>query len=306
MTHTDKVELKSNMNHIDTQFLAHSPADGDLGLYLGQILQQAGQMTDAQVEQVLKHQRATGLRFGEAAVALRLTTPAAVLHALGRQFHYPYAPTDKQAFSPELVTAVSPFCKQAEAFRAVRTQVLNSAFKTEGGNHALAVISPNTGDGKTFFAANLAVVLSQLGGDTLLIDADMRNPRQHRLFGIPNTHGLSTILAGRISEKLVTTIAHLPNLHVLTAGPTPPNPTELVERPAFSILIDEFTRKFDFVILDTPAAVHGADCAAIVYKTRSALCIARSGKSHARALEDLTMLFSSGDVALAGMIYNNY
>jgi protein-tyrosine kinase len=273
---------------------------------IGEIMLSVNSLTAAQVEQVLSHQKATGLRFGEAAVALKLASDADVLFALSQQFHYPYSPQDRASLNPELVTASSPFSKQAEAFRAIRRQVLQRAFHQDGPKRALAVISPNIGDGKTFFTANLAVVLSQLGAKTILIDADMRGPRQHSVFGVEGSSGLSGVLSGRVGHQVITSIQYLPSLYLLSGGTIPPNPLELIERPAFGILIRELVNKFDYVLVDTPAAVHGADSTAIAQKCGAALCLARKGKTKSNGLQDLVETISAGSVQIAGAIINEY
>jgi protein-tyrosine kinase len=273
---------------------------------LGEIIGRTNQLSSEQIEQVLAYQKENGLRFGEAAVALGLVSNESVLFALAQQFHYPYSPVDKQNLNPELVSAVQPFSKQAEAFRAIRGQVLLRAFPEGEPRRALAVISANAGDGKTFFAANLAIVLAQIGGRVLLVDADLRGPRQHEVFGIENTLGLSGVLSGRAEQQVIRQIADMPSLYLLPGGAIPPNPIELVERPAFGLLIKELVSKFDYVIVDTPAAYYGADASAVALKCGAALCVARQGKSKVSGIQDLLATISAGTVKLAGVIMNEY
>src|SRR5262249_7486180 len=159
------------------------------------------------------YQRDRGVRFGEAAVALGFASTDDVLFALAQQFHYPYAPEEQRKSSPELVTLNQPFSHQAEVFRAIRSQLMVRVFgEQEQPRRALAVVSPDAGDGKTYFSANLAVALAQLGGRTLLVDADLRGPRLHEVFNIPNTSGLSGILSGRAETQVVQQIAGIPSL----------------------------------------------------------------------------------------------
>jgi protein-tyrosine kinase len=158
------------------------------------------------------------------------------------------------------------------------------------------VVSPDSGDGKTYFAANIAVAFSQLGGRTLLIDADMRSPRLHEVFSIENGAGLSGILGGRSEANVIRQVAHLPSLFVLPVGVTPPNPLELAERPAFSLLLRELLGKFDHVVVDTPAAQHGADAGVI----------ARQGRSSLNSLNDFVHLLRESPVTLAGVVMNEF
>ena len=274
---------------------------------IGAIISETRNLSAEQVEQILAHQRDKGVRFGEAAIALGFASTDDVLFALAQQFHYPYAPEERRKISPELVTLNQPFSLQAESFRAIRSQMMMRVFvESEGPRPALAVVSPDTGDGKTYFAANLAVALAQLGGRTLLVDADMRGPRQHEVFNLNNNAGLSGILSGRAESQVVQQVAGVPSLFVLPVGITPPNPVELVERPAFGLLIRELASKFDHVIVDTPALIYGSDATVIAARCGSAIVIARRNESRVGALQDLVAMLSGTPAKLAGVIMNDY
>lgn len=273
---------------------------------IGTIIAETRNLTAEQVEKVLAHQKAKGIRFGEAAIALGYASNDDVLFALSQQFHYPYAAEGQRKANPELVALNQPFSVQAESFRAIRSQIIMRLFNEGQERHAIAVVSPDSGDGKTYFAANLAVTLAQLGGRTLLVDADLRGPRQHEVFGIDNSAGLSGILSGRAESKVIQQVAGVPSLFVLPVGITPPNPLELVERPAFGLLIRELLGKFDHVVVDTPAAQYGSDCAVIAARCGAALVIARQGKSAVLSLQDLVANLVETPAKLAGVIVNEF
>lgn len=274
---------------------------------IGDIIRRVNNLSSEQIDSILTHQKEKGLRFGEAAIALGLATEKDVLFALSQQFHYHYSPNEQlHNVSDELVVAKTPFSRQAEAFRAIRSQLMMRLFNGNGPRCALAVVSPDSGDGKTFFSANLAVALSQLGGRTLLVDADLRGPRQHAVFGIENTSGLSGILSGRAEANVIQQVRDLPSLYVLPVGNVPPNPLELFERPAFSLLISELTSKFDYLLVDTPAAIYGADAGVVAAKCGAALVVARKGTSRFSALQDLVAYLSESPARLAGVIMNEY
>ena len=237
---------------------------------IGSIIAETRNLSAEQVEKILRYQREKGIRFGEAAIALGFASTDDVLFALSQQFHYPYAAEDRRKANPELVALNQPFGVQAESFRAIRSQIMMRLFNEGQERRAIAVVSPDSGDGKTFFSANLAITLAQLGGRTLLVDADMRGPRQHAVFGIDNNAGLSGILSGRAEAKVIQQVVGVPSLFVLPVGITPPNPLELVERPAFGLLIRELLSKFDHVVVDTPAAQYGSDCAVIAARCGAA------------------------------------
>ena len=273
---------------------------------IGSIIAETRHLTAEQVEKVLRHQREKGIRFGEAAIALGYASSDDVLFALSQQFHYPYAAEDRRKANPELVALNQPFGVQAESFRAIRSQIMMRLFNEGQDRRAIAVVSPDSGDGKSFFSANLAVTLAQLGGRTLLVDADMRGPRQHQIFGIDNNAGLSGILSGRAESKVIQQVAGVPSLFVLPVGITPPNPLELVERPAFGLLIRELLSKFDHVVVDTPAAMYGSDCAVIASRCGAALVIARQDKSRIDQLEELVSNLAETPAKLAGVIFNEF
>ena len=273
---------------------------------IGSIIAETRHLTVEQVEKVLHHQREKGIRFGEAAIALGYASTDDVLFALSQQFHYPYAAEEQRKANPELVALNQPFGVQAESFRAIRSQIMMRLFNEGQERRAIAVVSPESGDGKTFFSANLAVTLAQLGGRTLLVDADMRGPRQHQVFGLSNNAGLSGILSGRAESKVIQQVPGVPSLFVLPVGITPPNPLELVERPAFGLLVRELLSKFDHVVVDTPAAQYGSDCAVIAARCGAALVVARQNKSSVNSLEELVSNLAETPAKLAGVIFNEF
>jgi protein-tyrosine kinase len=277
---------------------------------IGDIIRDARSLSAAEVEKVLAYQREKGVRFGEAAVALGLASEDDVLSALAKQFHYPLANAERRVSSPELVTLNQPFSVQAEAIRAARSQVtmrLHGASATkEQEPAAVAIISPEHGDGKTYFAANLAVSLAQLGGRTLLVDADLRAPRQHEVFCVSNAAGLSNVLSGRAEAQVIQAVEGVAGLFVLPGGSIPPNPLELIERPAFALLMRELCAKFDHVIVDTAAASNGADACVVAAKCGSAIVIARKNACKYEALQDLVASLAGSSVNVLGAVMNEY
>jgi len=273
---------------------------------IGEFIREARNLSDAQIDEILAHQRDHGLRFGEAAVALKLASRDDVLWALSQQFQYPYASGDSTNFNTELVAAVDPFNVQTEALRGIRSQLMLGVMAPEQPRRALAVLSPNVGDGKSFFAANLAIVFSQLGERTLLIDADMRTPRQHLLFGVPNTSGLSSILAGRTDSNAIHLVKDLPSMFVMPVGTLPPNPLELLQRNAFGLLMQELLTKFDHIVVDTPSSTHGADSRVLAAKCGVALMIGRRGTTGMKAVRGLAAEVTRGPAKFAGVVINDH
>lgn len=273
---------------------------------IGAIIAETRNLSAEQVARVLAYQQEHNLRFGEAAIALGFASADDVMLALAQQFHYPSA-LGKESANPELVTLNQPYSAQAEFFRALRSQVIMRVFG-EGKNprQALAVVSANRGDGKSFVVANLAVSLAQLGGRTLVIDADMRGPRLHQIFNTSNDAGLSGVLSGRATGRLVQAVAAVPGLFLLPVGATPPNPLELVERPAFSLLMRELVSKFDYVLVDTPAADIGADALVIANRCGAALPLARRNASQLDGVRDLVRSMKDAGVNVTGAVFNDF
>lgn len=289
--------------HIDSRMTDTTANDKSIG----DIIRQANNLSSDQVGQVLSYQREHGVKFGEAAVALGLIKREDVLWALSQQFRYAYSSDSSEKISPELVVASKPFGDEAESFRDIRSHLISSLFSGSDTKRALAVVSPNVGDGKSFFAANLAVGFSQLGGRTLLVDADMRTPRQQDIFAIDDaTSGLSGVLSGRAESNVIRPVDDLPSLYVMPVGVVPPNPLELVQGPAFGLLISELLLKFDYVVVDTPAAIHGSDARVIASKCGAALLVGREGSSRIGASKALLDSLVKMQVRVAGAVMNQY
>lgn len=273
---------------------------------IGSILANLRNLTADQVEKIASHQRDKSVRFGEAAVALGYASNDDVMFALAQQFHYPYAAEDKRSANSELVTLNQPFGVQSESFRAVRSQIMMRMFNEGQERRAIAVVSPDAGDGKTYFAANLAVALAQLGGRTLIVDADLRHPRLHEVFGVGNKAGLSGILSGRAESQIIQQVAGVPSLFLLPVGSTPPNPLELLERPAFGLLMRELLTKFDHIVVDTPAACYGSDGAVIASRCGAALVVARKDKARVSSLHDMVANISETPAIVVGVVFNHH
>jgi chain length determinant protein tyrosine kinase EpsG len=275
---------------------------------IGALLDAKAALGAERVQQILEFAHAKGVRFGEAAVALGMVTQDQVLHALSEQFGYAYASEERRQLMPELVGLNQPFSMQAEAFREIRSQLMALLYSGPVGQPrpALAVVSPSSGDGKTFFSANIAVSLAQVGGKTLLIDADLRGPRLHELFRLDNKTGLSSVLAGHVSADVIQAVPDVENLFVMPVGVTPPNPLELIERPAFGMLLRELTNKFAHIIVDTPAMVFGVDAQVVAARCGAALVVARKDQSRVDALQRLVAVLSQGPARVAGVILNEH
>lgn len=275
------------------------------GRSIGAILIDAGRLSAKSAENILRVQKEKGKRFGDAAIGLGLLNEEDIQFALASQFDYPYLPAGNNSLSRELVAAYTPFSPVVEQLRALRSQLILRWFDTEAQRKALAIVSSGNSDGRSFIAANLAIVFSQLGERTLLIDADLRTPRQHELFKLGNKSGLSDMLAGRIGPEALLDVPSLRALTVLPAGVVPPNPQELLGRPVFSELLQSLNHDFDVVIIDTPAASNYADAQTIAVRAGAALMLARKNRTSLPDIARLTCSLQQSGAALVGSVLND-
>ena len=275
-----------------------------VGQLMGAILVDAGRLTELSVEQILSFQQERGGRFGEAGQALGLLTEEDVRFALSVQFDYPYlAPESK--LSHDLVAAYHPNSTQVEELRALRSQLMLRWFSIGTGRNGLAVVSAGRKDGRSYLAANLAIVFSQLGERTLLIDADLRTPRQHKLFNLGERAGLSDVIVGRAGLDAITAIPGLSSLSVLPSGTIPPNPQELLGRSEFSSLLGALGEDFGVMIIDTPAANSCADAQTVAARAGAALMVARQNTSSIPQLARFTRSLREFGVTLVGSVLND-
>src|SRR5436190_3004001 len=156
----------------------------------------------------------------------------------------------ESTIEPMLCCYFKPKSLDSEAYRAVRTALF---FSTQGQGHkVIQVTSPNKGDGKSLMIANLAITTAQSGKRVLMIDADCRRPRQHKIFNIPNDVGLSSVLTKSADVRDTIREACVPGLYVMGSGPIPPNPSELLVSTRFKELLDSVRDQYDYVFVDTP------------------------------------------------------
>jgi chain length determinant protein tyrosine kinase EpsG len=265
-----------------------------------------GRLSIQDAERILHFQREKQLRFGDAGAQLGLITQADIDFALSRQFDFPYLLPGQSEVSEQVVAAYAPFAPEVESIRALRSQLMLRWLDSAPATRALAIVSATRNEGRSFIASNLAVTFSQLGERTLLIDADLRNPSQHRLFGLDNRVGLSALLSGRGGLDAIQAIPGLPGLSVLPSGALPPNPAELLARPVFGQLLQQLEAHAQVILIDTPAASETADAQTIAVRASTAVIIARKNAARRWRVQGVSETVAQGKVAIVGAVLNNW
>ncbi len=206
------------------------------------------------------------------------------------------------ALDSGLVAHFSPQGRTAEAYRAVRTALY---FNTQGGGHkVIQVTSPHAGDGKTTLAANLAICVAQSGKRTLLLEADFRRPRCHKMFGLDNMAGVSDAISGEDEIMDVVQETVVKNLSVVTCGTRPDNPSELLTSVAFERLLEVVREKFEFVIIDTPPILAVTDPSVVAPRVDGVLIVMRLTKSARRAALRAREVLDSLGTNVVGIVVN--
>ena len=273
---------------------------------IGTILRAHHSLDNADIQHVVELQEAKGLRFGEAAVRLGLISVRDLRRALAQQYDLPHLLPENDRSDSELVVAFDPFNRCAEQMRALRAQLMIQWSTERPGSRPLAIVSPERQDGRSYMVANLAVAFAQLGSRTLLVDADLRRPRQQRIFGVPDSIGLSAVLTQRAGRDAIVQIREFGQLSLLPAGAPPPNPAELLSGQAFHRLVNELKDEFDVILFDTSAAGSCSDAQTVAFRAGSALLLARKNRTR---LADTTRLVRQLELAgsqLVGTVCNAY
>ncbi|UTW55859.1 polysaccharide biosynthesis tyrosine autokinase [Kordiimonas sp. SCSIO 12610] len=272
---------------------------------IGQILLGLGKLNEEQVQDILALQDSQDLSFGAAAQKLNLVSTQDIDEAIAQQFNYAILAPGADSFSDELHVAYKPFGDEAEAIRALRSQLLLGCL--EQGRRAIAVMSPNKNSGTSYLTANLAISFAQLGLKACLIDANLRTPRVANIFGLKErTPGLSDVLLGQHGVEEVILRNLFPNLGVIPSGRKPPNPQELLGRHELVWMLSQLLSDFDVILFDTPSMNTTADARTVAARVGTALLVARQHKTLAQDIEAATNELNAGDIELVGTVLNRY
>ncbi|CAI3340980.1 CpsD/CapB family tyrosine-protein kinase [Enterococcus cecorum] len=202
-----------------------------------------------------------------------------------------------------LITLLNPNSPISEQYRTVRT---NLQFAVAGDQplRSMAVVSSGPGEGKSTSSANLAVVFAQAGRRVLLVDADMRKATVHKTFGLSNEVGLSNLVSGQQSASSVIQPSGVDNLSVMTAGPIPPNPAELLNSHRMNVVIEELYQMFDLIVFDLPPVMTVADGLIMASKTDGTVVVIREGVTRKDSIIEAKNRLIQAKARILGVIYN--
>ncbi len=203
-----------------------------------------------------------------------------------------------------LVMAHDPYDPRCETIRALRTELLLRRESTDRAD-IIALVSPCAGEGRSMLAAELAIAFAQLGQPTLLVDADLRRPQQHLLFGADNHPGLSEAIEHN-SKPLLHTVQGLPRLSLLTAGAIPGNPLELLSSSSFAALIDDWRDNFEFVVIDTAPVMHFSDGLAVASLVGRVLALSRAQHTPYRSMQDMLRRLAATHSQILGAVISHF
>ena len=190
-----------------------------------------------------------------------------------------------------------------ESYKTIRANILFTA--ADSDKKVIAVSSANPGEGKSTSAANLAIALAQTGSSVLLMDADMRKPVQHRTFQVKNSEGLSTLIIKKSSMENSVKNEVINNLDLLPSGPLPPNPSELLASANFKSLLEQFSQKYDYVIIDTPPINVVSDAMVMKDSISGIMLVVRYAMTTYEELSDCMKQIELAQANMLGFVLND-
>ena len=202
-----------------------------------------------------------------------------------------------------LESIAHPNSAASEAYRSLRTALEFTGVGKDMG--LIHVTSSTAGEGKSTTAANLAVSLARAGHDVVLVDCDLRRPRAHKFFGLENTVGFTTVMLGSTSiEQALQRVLDVPGLFLLSSGPQPPNPSELLASEVAHSRIDLLARSADYVVIDSPPLLPVSDSVILAGYAQATLLVARARSANRRDIHRSLELLEQVDGHLAGVVLN--
>lgn len=190
-----------------------------------------------------------------------------------------------------------------ESLRSLRTTLVFAML--EARSNSILFTGPAPGVGKSFVSVNFAVVLAQSGKRVLLLDADLRKGHLHLAFGMARNLGLSEFIGQGLDVGAVTRETEVPNLHFISTGMLPPNPSELLLHDRFAELLKQSEAAYDYVLLDSPPVLAATDAVIVGQHAGATLMVVRAGAHPMRQLSDTVKKLRQGGTNLRGVIFND-
>lgn len=208
-----------------------------------------------------------------------------------------------RATTGSLLLAVNnPADLAVESLRSLRTSLHFATL--EAKNNILMISGPSPAVGKSFVSCNLAAIIAQTGQKVLLVDADMRKGYLNKMFRMGVSNGLSDLLAGKIDLTTATHSTEVENLHVITRGQIPPNPSELLMHSNFTQFLEKVSSEYDLVIIDTPPILAVTDAALVGRQAGTSLIVTRFGVNAAKEIQVTKRRFEQNGIVVKGAIFN--
>ena len=212
------------------------------------------------------------------------------------------APEIKESVPAQMVAFLTPLSRAAEAFRNLRNGLLLSGDTLK----TILVTSSIAGEGKSTVAANLAVVLAQRGARVLLVDADLRRPRIHDLFGLENLHGVSDLILGEeIEDPAQSPLASLPNLSVITAGKRVTLPAEALSSTRLYHLLEKWEQTYDYLVIDSAPLLIVSDSLPLAKWVDAALLVVRYNSVSMAGLRRVRTVLAQAQTTVTGLVLND-
>lgn len=208
----------------------------------------------------------------------------------------------RAAANSKMIMLANPESPISEVYRTLKLNIEFSGFDRE--LKTIAITSANHGEGKTTTSLNLAAAYAKAGKKVILVDADLRKPSVHAALHHDNSVGLTNYLAGMNAANEIIKHSQVDNLSVITSGPIPPNPSELLASERMAALLNELKRHFDAVLIDTPPALSLTDARIVATKCDGALLVVDQGKLKRTAAKKLNDDFAHLKINLLGIVFN--
>ena len=264
-----------------------------------------GNMTQEKLADISRLQIARNISFKVAAVELGILTQTDVAAVLRRQQEIQPAANDN-VLSPNLAVAYDTTSKRAEVLRKLRYQLAVRWFAEQAPCKALSIVSSGKGDGRSRLAAELAIVFAQTGERTLLVDADLRSPTQHKLFGMQNKIGLTSMRGDMPVLASAMPVHAVENLFLVSSGPLPDASRSLLVLRGIEGMLKVASTDFDILIIDTPALGQYVDAQSISMASGGALFCVRRDEVHVDILREHVDMLQSIGVNVVGSTFSTF